>query len=186
MRTLAISVVAVLLVGSGGEGFDESGSVPEPSGYRLDDYRAPVPLTVAGGQSIGTEDAEELWTRHEALFIDVLPAPRRPEGLGPEAVWKPLPRLHIPGSLWLPDVGRGEINARLESYFRDNLVRATDGNTAAAIVFYCLSDCWMSWNAAKRAASYGYTHVYWYRDGTDGWTWADLPTEAGTPAPGWP
>jgi rhodanese-related sulfurtransferase len=27
----------------------------------------------------------------------------------------------------------------------------------------------MSWNAAKRALSYGYTHVFWYRDGSDGW-----------------
>jgi PQQ-dependent catabolism-associated CXXCW motif protein len=45
------------------------------------------------------------------------------------------------------------------------------------IVIYCLADCWMSWNAVKRAASYGYTKLYWYRDGTDGWSDAGLPVE---------
>jgi hypothetical protein len=27
----------------------------------------------------------------------------------------------------------------------------------------------MSWNAAQRAISYGYSNVSWFRDGTDGW-----------------
>ncbi|MBV8537367.1 MAG: PQQ-dependent catabolism-associated CXXCW motif protein [Alphaproteobacteria bacterium] len=185
MRKLAVSIALALLMGGGGAWADD-GPVPELPGYRLDNYRAPVPLTVAGGTAIATEDAKALWTDRHAIFVDVLPAPRRPEGQAPGAVWKPLPRLHIPGSLWLPDVGRGEINERLESYFRDNLERITGRNKAAPVVFYCLADCWMSWNAAKRAISYGYTQVYWYRDGTDGWTKAQLPTEAGTPAPGWP
>jgi PQQ-dependent catabolism-associated CXXCW motif protein len=185
MRTLAVFGAAVLLIVCSGARAD-NGPVPEPQGYRLDNYRAPVPLTVAGGKAIGTEDAKALWTSGRAVFIDVLPAPRRPEGLAPGAVWKPLPRLHVPGSLWLPDVGRGEINERLDSYFRDNLEHITGSSKAAPLVFYCLADCWMSWNAARRAISYGYTQVYWYRDGTDGWTKAQLPTEAGTPAPGWP
>jgi rhodanese-related sulfurtransferase len=33
----------------------------------------------------------------------------------------------------------------------------------------------MSWNAAKRALSYGYTNVAWYPEGTDGWQRANLP-----------
>jgi PQQ-dependent catabolism-associated CXXCW motif protein len=36
-------------------------------------------------------------------------------------------------------------------------------------VFFCLKDCWMSWNAAKRALEYGYANVMWFREGTDGW-----------------
>jgi rhodanese-related sulfurtransferase len=40
----------------------------------------------------------------------------------------------------------------------------------------------MSWNAAKRAVSWGYTAVYWYRDGTDGWEAAKLPVENAEPA----
>jgi PQQ-dependent catabolism-associated CXXCW motif protein len=36
-------------------------------------------------------------------------------------------------------------------------------------VFFCLKDCWMSWNAAKRALSLGYRNVMWFSEGTDGW-----------------
>ena len=43
-----------------------------------------------------------------------------------------------------------------------------------------------SWNAAKRAAAWGYRNVLWYRDGTDGWEEEALPTEELHPAPGAP
>ncbi|HKW52893.1 MAG TPA: PQQ-dependent catabolism-associated CXXCW motif protein [Stellaceae bacterium] len=160
--------------------------VPEPPGYRTTDYRAPVPATVAGGKAIATAEAERLWRDKQAMFVDVLPAPRRPEGLQPDALWKPLPRRDIPGSLWLPDVGRGALSDALDAYFRAGLARATGGDKRAPVVFYCLADCWMSWNATKRAASYGYTRLYWYRDGTTGWEAASLPTEEATPATGRP
>jgi PQQ-dependent catabolism-associated CXXCW motif protein len=161
-------------------------AVPEPEGYRLDAYRAPVPATVSGGRAIGTVEAAALWREHRVLFVDVLGAPRRPEQLPPDALWKPLPRRDIPGSLWLPEVGRGALSPAFDAYFRDSLARATKGDRAAPLVFYCLADCWMSWNATKRAASYGYTQLYWYRDGTTGWEQAPLPTEEATPAPGRP
>ena len=185
-RTLARLAGALLVLAWSGGALADAAAVPEPSGYRLDEYRAPVPATVAGGRAIDTAEAKALWSEHRALFVDVLPAPRRPEGLQPGAVWKPLPRPEVPGSVWLPDVGRGALNARLEAYFRDNLARLTRGNAAAPLVFYCLANCWMSWNAAKRAIAYGYTQVYWYRDGSDGWAAARLPTSPGTPEPGWP
>ena len=75
----------------------------------------------------------------------------------------PLPHRDIPGSLWLPDVGRGALSPELEGYFRDHLEAATARRHDMPVVFYCLADCWMSWNAAKRAASWSYTQVYWYR-----------------------
>jgi PQQ-dependent catabolism-associated CXXCW motif protein len=155
---------------------------PEPEGYRIDDYRAPTPATVAGGVVLDTGAAHELWETGEAIWIDVLPAPRRPANLPPSAVWMPLPHRNIPGSLWLPDVGRGALNPELEDYFRDHLATATKLRKDAAIVFYCLANCWMSWNAAKRAASWGYRQVYWYRDGTDGWEAAKLPMQNAEPA----
>jgi PQQ-dependent catabolism-associated CXXCW motif protein len=49
------------------------------------------------------------------------------------------------------------------------------------VVLYCLADCWMSWNAAKRALAIGYSNVAWYREGTDGWVAAGLPLEEATP-----
>jgi PQQ-dependent catabolism-associated CXXCW motif protein len=159
---------------------------PEPQGYRLDAYRAPTPSTVAGGSAIGTAEAEALWRARRAVFVDVLPAPRRPEGLRADALWKPVPRRDIPGSLWLPEVGRGALNPALERYFRNGLAAATGGDKSRPVVLYCLADCWLSWNATRRAASYGYRHLYWYRDGTDGWEAAQLPTEEATPVAGRP
>ena len=57
----------------------------------------------------------------------------------------------------------------MEAYFRDNLAMVTGGDKARPVLFYCLAQCWMSWNAARRALQWGYKKVYWYRDGTDGW-----------------
>jgi PQQ-dependent catabolism-associated CXXCW motif protein len=157
---------------------------PEPEGYRMEDYRAPVPATVAGGVVIDTTAAHELWASGNAVWIDVLPASRRPSTLPPSALWMPLPRRDIPGSLWLPDIGRGALSPELEAYFGDHLEAATKGRRDTPVVFYCLADCWMSWNAAKRAASWGYAKIYWYRDGTDGWEAAKLPVAETEPVPG--
>jgi PQQ-dependent catabolism-associated CXXCW motif protein len=157
---------------------------PEPEGYRMDDYRAPTPATVAGGAVLDTESAHELWQSGNAVWIDVLPAPRRPANLPVSALWMPLPHRDIPGSLWLPDIGRGTLSPELEGYFRHHLEAATEGRRDAAVVFYCLADCWMSWNAAKRAARWGYTRVYWYRDGTDGWGSVKLPLVDNEPIAG--
>ncbi len=54
---------------------------------------------------------------------------------------------------------------------------------ARPLVFYCLKDCWMSWNAAKRALELGYKNVDWYPEGSDGWAAAGLPLEKRTPEP---
>ncbi|MDP2740597.1 MAG: PQQ-dependent catabolism-associated CXXCW motif protein, partial [Pseudorhodobacter sp.] len=58
------------------------------------------------------------------------------------------------------------------------------GDPERPVVFFCLSDCWMSWNAATRALNYGYTRVFWYPLGTDGWAAQGYPTEALEPEPG--
>ncbi|RAI56112.1 PQQ-dependent catabolism-associated CXXCW motif protein [Roseicella frigidaeris] len=158
---------------------------PAPEGYRMQDYRAPTPETVPGGRAIDTAEAALLFERQGAVWIDVLAAPRRPEGLPPEALWRPSPRRGIPGSLWLPGLGRGDLPPGAEAWFRRRLEAATDGDRGRPVVFYCLAECWMSWNAARRAAAWGWRQVLWYRDGTDGWEAAGLPTEVLHPAPGW-
>jgi PQQ-dependent catabolism-associated CXXCW motif protein len=89
--------------------------------------------------------------------------------------------LNIPGSIWLPDTGYGMLAAATEDYLRDGLIRASGGNYAKLLVIYCLADCWMSWNAAKRALSYGYSNIAWYPEGTDGWQRADLPVADSQP-----
>jgi PQQ-dependent catabolism-associated CXXCW motif protein len=71
----------------------------------------------------------------------------------------------------------------MEGYFREGLATATGRDQARMLVFYCLRDCWMGWNAAKRAISMGYRRVAWYPDGTDGWEEAKLPLERRDPVP---
>jgi PQQ-dependent catabolism-associated CXXCW motif protein len=126
----------------------------------------------------------ELWKNGTAVWIDVLPAPRRPLNLPAPALWMPLAHRDIPGSLWLPDAGRGALSPELEAYFREQLAAATKSRRERPVVFYCLADCWMSWNAAKRAASWGYTAVHWYPEGTDGWEAARFPMGEVEPVPG--
>jgi PQQ-dependent catabolism-associated CXXCW motif protein len=156
---------------------------PEPSGYRMEDYRSPVPASIQGRPALSTTEAAMLWRAGTALFIDTLPQPPKPAGLPPGTIWNPKPRFDIPGSLWLPDTGYGELPPMMERYFDSNLERATAGDRNHALVFYCLADCWMSWNAAKRAISLGYTHVEWFAAGVDGWVAAKLPLEERQPLP---
>jgi PQQ-dependent catabolism-associated CXXCW motif protein len=162
------------------------GAAARAEEYRMGDYRAPVPESVPGGRTITTAEAQALHAEGSAVWIDVLPAPRRPEGLPSGSLWRPSPHHGIPGSLWLPDVGQGALATATEAWFRRMLEQATHGDTSRPIIFYCLADCWMSWNAAKRAAALGYRAVHWYPDGADGWEMAGLPTEILQPAPGPP
>ena len=117
------------------------------------------------------------------LFIDVLPAPRKPPGRAPGSLWLPPARHNIPGSVWLPNVGYGRLSDELEAYFRAQLRRLTAGDPDRPLVIYCRADCWMSWNAARRALAWGYRRVYWYPDGTTGWGAAGLPQARSEPVP---
>jgi PQQ-dependent catabolism-associated CXXCW motif protein len=157
--------------------------VPEPEGYRTQDYRAPVPETLSGGRVLTTRQAEAIWRAKSGIFIDVLPRPPKPSNLPAGTVWRDKPRLNIPGSIWLPDTGYGELAQATEQYLRHGLTRVSGGNRTALIVVYCQADCWMSWNAAKRALSYGYSNVAWYPEGTDGWERAGLPLTESQPEP---
>ena len=132
---------------------------PEPDGYRMEDYRAPVPVTLAGVRVLTTAEAGAIWRAKAGVFIDVLPRAPKPKNLPEGTVWRDKPRLNIPGSMWLPDTGYGKLAAATEDYLRRGLVRATAGNSTALVVIYCQADCWMSWNAAKRILTYGYSNV---------------------------
>jgi PQQ-dependent catabolism-associated CXXCW motif protein len=157
--------------------------VAEPEGYRLEDYRSPVPTTLRGARVIGTIEAEKIWRSQQAIFVDVLPRPPRPRDLPPGTLWRDKPRANIPGSIWLPDTGYGGLAPAMADYFLKGLDKATGGDRARMLVLYCLADCWMSWNAAKRALALGYSDVAWYPEGTDGWLAAGLPLRDATPEP---
>jgi PQQ-dependent catabolism-associated CXXCW motif protein len=156
-----------------------AGDVAEPPGYRMQNYRAPTPATLAGARVLTTPAAHALWQAHAATFIDVLPQPPRPKGLPPGTLWRPRPRHDIPGSIWLPDVGYGALAAPMANYFAQHLRPLR----ARLLVFYCLADCWHSWNAAKRALALGCPRVAWYPAGSDGWAAAGFPLELRLPEP---
>lgn len=155
----------------------------EPQGYRMGAYRAPMPVTLSGATVLSTEAARELWTRKAAHFIDVLPHAPKPKALPKGTIWRDLRRDNIPGSAWLPNVGFGALSPETEAYYRNNLRRITRGDKSAPIVIYCLADCWMSWNAAKRALALGYQRVNWYPEGTDGWLAAGWQLQESRPVP---
>jgi PQQ-dependent catabolism-associated CXXCW motif protein len=156
---------------------------PEPAGFRMDAYRAPVPATLKGATVIDTARAFDLWTSKSGVFIDALPHAPKPEGLPKNAVWREQPRFDIPGSVWLPDTGYGALSDATQRYFEKGLERAAGADKNKPLVFYCLMDCWMSWNAAKRALALGYSNVNWYPEGTDGWAAAKHPLEEQKPQP---
>ena len=114
-----------------------------------------------------------------------MPRPPRPD-LPPGTIWRDKPRLNIPGSAWLPDTGYAELSPPMEAWLRVSLERITSGDRARLLVVYCLKDCWMSWNTAKRALALGYANVAWYPEGNDGWAAEELPFEEGRPYPGRP
>jgi PQQ-dependent catabolism-associated CXXCW motif protein len=139
------------------------------TGFRIARYRTPVPDKVPGGRVITAAEVADLVQSQQAILLDVMPS----DGAGLDAVtgeWHMAKqRLDIPGSIWLPDVGRGNLTPSLDAYFRDNLAKLTSGNVSRPVIVYCQADCWMSWNAVKRASGYGYTALYWYPEGSDGW-----------------
>jgi PQQ-dependent catabolism-associated CXXCW motif protein len=178
MRLLAGVTLGCLLLAGAAHGQ----SVAEPDGYRTTDYRAPTPPTLKGARVLTTAEAEALWKAGNTVFVDVMPRAPRPANLPAGTIWRDKPRQNIPRSVWLPDTGYGALAQVAEDYLRRNLARVTAGDPAKLLVIYCLRDCWMSWNAAKRALAMGYTNVAWYPEGTDGWEDALLPLADSKPA----
>jgi PQQ-dependent catabolism-associated CXXCW motif protein len=177
----AAVLVLCLAAGSATECVAQSSS-DEPAGYRTDNYRAPVPATLQGARVVDTETAETLWREKSAIFIDVLPRPVKPDNLPASVIWREPPHKSIPDAVWLANVGYGVVPEPLLQAFQAQLATHTGGEKARMLVFFCRKDCWMSWNAAKRAVSWGYRNVAWFPDGIDGWIDALLPLVDVTPA----
>jgi PQQ-dependent catabolism-associated CXXCW motif protein len=152
-----------------------AGQIDEPTGYRMDEYRAPVPETLQGATVVTTAEAEALWREKKAVFFDVMPNTPKPANLPAGTLWRDKVRKDIPGSIWLANVGYGAISEETASYFREGLAANAGTDKSRTILFYCMTDCWMSWNAAKRAIEWGYRSVLWYPQGSDGWESANLP-----------
>lgn len=156
-------------------------SVPEPDGYRTENYRAPVPDGVTGATTVDLAGMRDLAEDPEAVLIDVMPAQRKPEYRPADAIWREPERETIAGAHWLANMGYGELLTEEEAAFREELKHLAGANGEKTLVFFCEPDCWMSWNAAKRAVSYGFENVVWFPDGTASWIEAGLQTETMKP-----
>ena len=143
--------------------------VPEPQTYWMGAMHGEVPPTLAGAKVLHTQELAAFLAEAHPILIDAASFPRKPANLDPATVWKPMPHENIPGSVWIPGIGEGQIETNVETYFRERLAVLTGHSLDQPIVFYCHPQCWASWNAAKRALSYDYRHIYWYPDGAEGW-----------------
>ena len=140
--------------------------------YRGLPYHAPTTLTPPVGVRRIMPDEINAYLKQQAnpILIDVYGAIFREESLDFDGAWLvSTPHRSIPGSTWLPNVGKQSLIPIVEDYFRLHLKRLTNDDPTKMIVIFCVEDCWMAWNAAKRAAEWGYTDVAWFREGVDAW-----------------
>jgi PQQ-dependent catabolism-associated CXXCW motif protein len=148
-------------------------------GYRQTQYRSPTPPSIDGAQTLDTAALQALLeAQPDVVLVDVY----RSQWLAGRFIDSE-PHTNLPGSLWLANTGDGNLQPEWARYFSDNLAHASQGNLERPIVFYCRSDCWLGWNATRRAHALGYKTLYWYRDGVDGWEQAGLPLYPATPKP---
>ncbi len=146
-------------------------------GYRTTLYRSPTPASAERAQTVDTAQVQVLLQQQPpALLVDVY----KRQFLNGQFIASEA-HANLPGSHWLANTGDGQLDARWSQYFSHHLQRLSGGDRQRAIVFYCRSDCWLSWNAVKRASALGYSRLYWYRDGLDAWENAGLPVVAATP-----
>lgn len=172
-------LIALLLAGAAPP---DPGLFDAATGYRIDRYRAPVPEAPAGVRRIEVAEVRALLAKGVAV-LDVTPV--RARGWDPATGrWLPSEaHEHVPGTRWYPETGRGTLDPDIEAWFRKVAERESRGDRNATLVTYCLADCWMSWNAARRLREWGYVNVLWFATGADGWREAGLPLVPATPEP---
>ena len=153
------------------------------TGLRTAYYRARLPNSVPGGKRIDVDQAYAHYQNKSALFVDVMAH----TGTGPDPIdghWRlATPRKNIPGSVWLADVGTGTLSNEMLNYYRSNLARITNNDKTKPLIIYCTADCWMAWNAVRRAAKWGYKNLLWFPQGSDEWKTKGYPLIQSTPVP---
>lgn len=183
MRAVYLSIVMLIAAFAGTARADDAPSFDPVTGYRIAHYRAAVPDAVPGGTRVDRDRVDAL-IADGAILLDVMPS----EGAGADpqtGQWR-LSRPHqsIAGATWLPDVGRGVLKAGFDEFLNTNVAALTGGDFKKALIVFCQSDCWMGWNAVQRIAKLGYTNIFWFPEGTDGWVeWGDRKLTPVMPIP---
>ncbi len=162
---------------------DQRQIVEEPAAYRTSDYRSEVPLTLKGAKVIDSAQQLQSFLRQnkDAILLDAFPAPHKPDNFPTNDLWLEPERETLPSAVWLANTGLGNIPEELEALLQTQLKRLTSNDKQHSVIIFCEPACWHSWNAAKRAASYGYSNIYWYRQGVTGWQQAGFPVTVQQP-----
>ncbi len=125
-----------------------------------------TPASIPGARLVTTRELLSLLQPaggpSTALVFDVLGGPER-----------------LPAAIAaVPAAQAGSFDDAVQQAFGQYLQQVTQGSADRPLVFYCASlHCWMSYNAALRAARLGYRQVLWYRGGLQAWKEAGLPVQ---------
>ncbi len=167
-RGAAVMVVAALACGAGPA--VSPIDVPEPANLYTGPQRGYTPATLKGATVIDLAALESLLAREteRPVLLDVALADRKPEGLPAATAWLPTHR-SIPGAIWLPGAGAAPLTAVQEEAFFKRIDALTGGDHSRQIVTFCRPECWGSWNAGKRLVQAGYSQIYWFPTGIEGW-----------------
>ena len=183
-----IVILTVLLTWLANANADDSHDYLDANGFRGIPYKAPTPEAVPGGVTLDfAEDVQDLLATSNTLPVNVSPITLSPAAKNGKRIWimkAGKDQSQIPGSVWLPNVGLQTLDPDMMHYLENNLAVYTDNNKERGLLFYCTADCWMSWNTVIRVGrDLGYTNLYWYPSGIDGWKERELPVEMGSPIP---
>lgn len=176
MRRYIICFAWISGIVSGVAGAEVPTAAFNQQGYRLPPFKAPVTTPLPGVTTLDNETFQVLLGSSSVILVDVY-ALTWHNGL----FLQDSPHLTIPGSIWLPNVGAPTLEDEWRDYFTQALDAQRENAGAAPLVFFCRSDCWLSWNAARRAEAMGYEGLYWYPSGVDGWQASGHSLEAVCP-----
>lgn len=172
---LQVAVLTCLGLFAPAPGTARAEALFDAAGYRMSEYRAPVPDSAPGAQTIGIPQVQAL-AGQGALLLDVMGL--KAYQLGPDGQFlTPERRDSVPGAVWLPVVGWGRLEPWQQDYLDSSLARLTRSDKAQPIIVFCKVDCWVSWNVVKRLNAAGYTRLYWFPGGADAWADAGLPLQ---------
>ncbi len=117
--------------------------------------KGPSPESTPGGKTVNAAEAKELW-KNGATFIDT----RK------DSDWE---AGRVPGALHINIKKPEEFNA-------ENILQYIGINDP--VVSYCNAQkCHRAYKGAKKLVEFGFTNVYYYRDGFPSWKNAGYPYE---------
>ena len=172
VRRLAIALAMIALAGE-----VPSRRVPEPEATALDNYRSPVPATLKGGRSSRPKRPNRSGAAARRLLSTCCRIRR-----GQICLRAPCGRqaaANIPGSIWLPDTGYGELAPSTGRLFRDRGSRrrpTANAPDCSCSIVWRIAGCRGTPRSARCAL--GYPNVAWY-PGRHRWLARRRATDAG-------